>query len=67
MGLYAGITITGAAGYHYEIQYTMDLTVTNAWVTLTNLTLQAPVELWVDTDHQRRRDAPPLLPHLAGQ
>jgi predicted outer membrane repeat protein len=41
--------IGGAAGYSYEIQYTMDLTVTNAWVTLTNLTLDQPNELWVDT------------------
>jgi hypothetical protein len=49
LGLYAGMTINGAAGYRYEIQYTLDLTVTNAWVTLTNLTLQEPVELWVDT------------------
>jgi hypothetical protein len=49
LGLYAGIKIGGAAGYSYEIQYTMDLTVTNAWVTLTNLTLQQPNELWVDT------------------
>jgi hypothetical protein len=49
LGMYAGIVITGAAGYSYEIQYTTDLRVTNAWVTLTNLTLQQPVELWVDT------------------
>ena len=27
----------------------MDLTDTNSWVTLTNLTLQQPVEIWVDT------------------
>jgi hypothetical protein len=37
----------------------MDLTVTNAWVTLTNLTLPEPAELWVDpttnaaTTHRR--------------
>ena len=49
MGPYAGIIITGTAGYHYEIQYALDLTVTNAWVSLTNLTLQEPVKLWVDT------------------
>ena len=49
LGMYAGIVITGAAGYRYEIQYTTDLRDTNAWVTLTNLTLQQPVELWVDT------------------
>ena len=49
LGMYAGIVITGAAGYRYEIQYTTNLRDTNAWVTLTNLTLQQPVELWVDT------------------
>jgi hypothetical protein len=49
LGMYAGIVITGAAGYSYEIQYSTDLRDTNAWVTLTNLTLQQPVELWVDT------------------
>jgi hypothetical protein len=49
LGMYAGIVITGAAGYTYEIQYTTDLRDTNAWVSLTNLTLQQPVELWVDT------------------
>ena len=49
LGMYAGIVITGTAGYAYEIQYTTDLRDTNAWVTLTNFTLQQPVELWVDT------------------
>jgi len=49
IGLYAGITLTGSAGYTYTIQYTTDLTATNAWITLTNLTLNQPIELWVDT------------------
>jgi hypothetical protein len=49
LGLYAGINISGVAGYTYEIQYTTDLTETNSWITLTNLTLQQPVELWFDT------------------
>jgi hypothetical protein len=49
LGMCAGIVITGAAGSAYEIQYSTDLSVTNAWVTLTNLTLQQPVEVWVDT------------------
>ena len=43
------MAISGVAGYNYEIQYTMDLTVTNFWVTLTNLTLQQPVQIWVHT------------------
>ena len=49
LGLYAGVTIGGVAGYSYVIQYSTDLTDTNSWMTLTNLTLQHPVELWVDT------------------
>ena len=49
MGKCASITITGVPGYTYVIQYTTGLTVTNSWITLTNLTLQQPVELWVDT------------------
>lgn len=48
LGLYAGITISGAAGYTYEIQYSTDLRLTNSWVSLTNRTLEQPVELWVD-------------------
>ena len=48
LGLYAGITISGAAGYTYEIQYSTDLRVTNSWVSLTNRILEQPVELWVD-------------------
>jgi hypothetical protein len=49
IGMYAGITLTGAVGYSYQIQYTTDLTMTNSWSTLTNLTLEQPVQLWVDT------------------
>jgi hypothetical protein len=49
LGMYAGIKITGAVGYSYEIQYSTDLTQTNSWITLTNITLQQPIELWVDT------------------
>jgi len=48
MGVYAGITIDGVAGYTYGIDYTTDLTATNSWLTLTNLTLTLPVETWVD-------------------
>lgn len=49
LGLYAGITIDGVPGYTYNIQSTSDLTDTNSWVTITNLTLTQPVEIWVDT------------------
>jgi len=49
LGLYAGLTIQGVTGYTYGIQYSTDLTDTNSWVTLTNLTLAQPSEIWVDT------------------
>jgi hypothetical protein len=43
------LTIEGVIGYSYIIDRTADLANTNAWVTLTNLTLAQPVEIWVDT------------------
>ena len=43
------LTIEGVIGYSYIIDRTADLADTNAWVTLTNLTLTQPVEIWVDT------------------
>ena len=49
LGLYAGITIEGVPGYTYEIQYNTNLANTNSWLTITNLTLTQPVELWIDT------------------
>jgi hypothetical protein len=49
LGLYPGISIIGVVGYNYIIQRTTDLSNTNAWVTMTNLTLAQPVQLWVDT------------------
>jgi hypothetical protein len=57
LGMYAGITITGSTGYTYEIQYSTDLGAANSWITLTNLTLQQPVELWVDTSTNTLRTA----------
>ena len=48
LGLYAGITIKGVVGCTYGIEYTTDLTDTNSWQSLTNVTLTQPVELWVD-------------------
>jgi hypothetical protein len=50
LGFYAGLTINGVAGYSYIIQGSSDLTDTNGWVTVTNLTLTQPVQLWVDTN-----------------
>jgi hypothetical protein len=50
IGLYPGVTISGVAGYSYIIQSSTNLGNTNNWVTVTNLTLTQPVQLWVDTN-----------------
>jgi hypothetical protein len=50
LGLYPGVTIDGVVGYNYTIRRTTDLSNTNAWVTMRNLTLAQPVQLWVDTN-----------------
>ena len=49
LGFCPSVTISGVIGYSYIIQSTTDLTKTNSWITLTNLTLTQPVQLWVDT------------------
>jgi hypothetical protein len=59
LGLYPGVTINGVVGYSYIIQTTTDLSNTNAWVTLTNLTLTEPVQLWVDTNSDASLPANP--------
>lgn len=50
LGFYPGMTIHGVTGYSYIIQSSTNLANANAWVTLTNLTLTEPVQLWVDTN-----------------
>jgi hypothetical protein len=50
VGLYPGVTISGVVGYNYIIQRTADLSQTNSWVTVANLTLTEPVQIWVDTN-----------------
>jgi hypothetical protein len=50
LGFCPSVTISGVIGYSYIIERTADLTKTNSWVTLTNLTLALPVQLWVDTN-----------------
>jgi hypothetical protein len=42
------LTINGAAGYSYIIQGTFSLADTNTWITLTNLTLSQPIQIWHD-------------------
>jgi hypothetical protein len=48
LGLFAGVIIQGTVGYNYVIQGSTDLSSTNSWVTLTNITLTAPVQIWFD-------------------
>ena len=60
LGLYPGITVSGVVGYTYAIQRTANLTQTNSWVTLTNLTLTQPVQLWLDTSVDATVPANPL-------
>lgn len=50
LGLSPTVTITGVVGYIYTIQRTANLSDTNSWVTVTNLTLTDPVQIWVDTN-----------------
>ncbi len=49
LGFYPGLTISGVAGYSYIIQSSTDLANTNSWLTLTNLTLTLPTQLWIDS------------------
>jgi hypothetical protein len=48
-GLYFGLTITGAVGKRFGIQYVTNVTATNSWIPLTNITLTDPAQLWIDT------------------
>ncbi len=47
--LYAGVSIIGDVGTTWQIQYTTDLSQTNGWVPLANVTLTSSPQLWVDT------------------
>ncbi|HEY5909756.1 MAG TPA: hypothetical protein VJA21_04040, partial [Verrucomicrobiae bacterium] len=44
---YAGLSITGAVGTVYSIEYSTDLPQTNDWRSLAFLRLPAPNYLWV--------------------
>ena len=57
LALYAGVTIDGVVGLTYGIQHTTDLSNTNSWHGLVNVTLSVPTMLWFDTqpaDQPRR-------------
>jgi hypothetical protein len=48
LALYSGITIDGVVGLTYGIQYSTDLSNTNGWRGMVNVTLSVPTELWFD-------------------
>jgi hypothetical protein len=48
LALYSGITIDGVVGLTYGIQYSTDLSNTNGWQGMANVSLGAPNELWFD-------------------
>jgi hypothetical protein len=61
LGLRPSLTISGVIGYNYDIQSTTDVSATNSWATITTLTLEQPVQLWVDTNADASIPANPRL------
>jgi hypothetical protein len=55
VALHSGITIEGAVGLTYGIRYSTDLSNTNGWQGLANVTLSAPTELWLDAQPATRQ------------
>jgi len=49
LGLCPEVIINGTVGYKYAIQSSTDLSNTNSWITVTNITLDQPLEIWADT------------------
>ncbi len=48
LALYSCITIDGVVGLTYGIQCSTNLSNTNAWWGMANVTLGAPIQLWFD-------------------
>jgi len=48
LGLYSGITIDGVVGLTYGVQCSTNLSDTNGWRGLANITLSIPTQLWFD-------------------
>jgi len=48
LALYAGVSIDGVVGLTYGIQSNTDLSNTNSWRGVANVTLDTPNELWFD-------------------
>jgi hypothetical protein len=56
IGLHPFLSIQGVTGYTYGIQTTTNVAQSNSWTTLTNLTLSATQEEWIDTNVNAARD-----------
>ena len=56
LSLNPDLLIQGTVGYSYIIQCSTNLADTNAWMTLTNLTLTQPRQYWDDTSCQWNQD-----------
>lgn len=50
LGLYAGLTIEGAVGNTYGIQYATNASPTAIWISLDQITLAQTVQVWMDTN-----------------
>ena len=48
LALYSGITIDGVVGITYGIQSSTNLSNTNGWRGVANITLSLPTQLWID-------------------
>ena len=59
IGLFAGVTIQGTVGYNYNIQSTTNLSDPNSWVTVTNITLTSPIQIWNDNSSDVHNPANP--------
>jgi hypothetical protein len=60
LGRFPGVIIQGAVGRNYIIQSTTNLSDSNSWVTLTNLTLTQPVQIWMDANTDTSLPGNPL-------
>lgn len=60
LGTFPGVYITGTVGYSYTIQSSTNLADTNAWVTLTNITIPTPSYIWVDISTDTTKPGNPM-------
>jgi hypothetical protein len=49
IALYPGVTIDGVAGFTYGVQMTANLSNTNSWIGVANVTLTVPTQIWYDS------------------